>query len=293
LRYEHLVAGIAGGVTSTLITHPFDLIKLRLAVHDGKSSTLRPKYRGLFHAFSSILRQEGVRNLYRGASANVVGNGTSWGLYFLYYNAMKFSLQDGNINLPLPATTHLLCALCAGALTLAITNPVWVVKTRMCLVSSASVPHYMQYSGVREGLVNLWRYEGFRGLYSGFIPGLLGTSHGAVQFMVYEELKKLYSGHYDIPLSTKLSPLHYIVMAASSKVVAVAVTYPYQVVRARLQDQEQRYSGVRDTIRRTYLREGVAGFYKGITANLAKVVPAVSITFLVYEYMSAALMTDR
>ena len=40
-------------------------------------------------------------------------------------------------------------------------------------------------------------------------------------------------------------------------------------------------------------REGVAGFYKGITANLAKVVPAVSITFLVYEYTSAALMTDR
>ena len=31
LRYEHLVAGMMGGVTSTLVTHPFDLIKLRLA----------------------------------------------------------------------------------------------------------------------------------------------------------------------------------------------------------------------------------------------------------------------
>ena len=31
LRYRHLVAGVAGGVTSTLLTHPFDLIKLRLA----------------------------------------------------------------------------------------------------------------------------------------------------------------------------------------------------------------------------------------------------------------------
>ena len=31
LRYEHLIAGLTGGVLSTLITHPFDLIKLRFA----------------------------------------------------------------------------------------------------------------------------------------------------------------------------------------------------------------------------------------------------------------------
>ena len=31
VRYEHLVAGLSGGVVSTLATHPFDLIKLRFA----------------------------------------------------------------------------------------------------------------------------------------------------------------------------------------------------------------------------------------------------------------------
>lgn len=31
LKYEHLVAGISGGVTSTLILHPLDLIKIRFA----------------------------------------------------------------------------------------------------------------------------------------------------------------------------------------------------------------------------------------------------------------------
>lgn len=34
IKYEHLVAGISGGVTSTLILHPLDLIKIRFA---GKS----------------------------------------------------------------------------------------------------------------------------------------------------------------------------------------------------------------------------------------------------------------
>lgn len=31
VKYEHLVAGISGGVTSTLILHPLDLIKIRFA----------------------------------------------------------------------------------------------------------------------------------------------------------------------------------------------------------------------------------------------------------------------
>lgn len=30
------------------------------------------------------------------------------------YNAMKYTLQNGNVNHSLPATTHLLCAMCAG-----------------------------------------------------------------------------------------------------------------------------------------------------------------------------------
>jgi hypothetical protein len=114
LRYRHLVAGVAGGVTATLLTHPFDLIKLRLAVQDGKGTGERTRYRGPIHAFRSILREEGVRQLYRGASANVAGSGTSWGLYFFFYNAMKFSLQEGDIDVSLSALHHLMCAVVAG-----------------------------------------------------------------------------------------------------------------------------------------------------------------------------------
>ena len=31
VQYEHLFAGVAGGITSTLVLHPLDLLKIRLA----------------------------------------------------------------------------------------------------------------------------------------------------------------------------------------------------------------------------------------------------------------------
>lgn len=107
-------------------------------------------------------------------------------------------------------------------------------------------------------------------------------------------------------------------MAALSKIFAVATTYPYQVVRARLQDQHNSYSGVLDVIRRTWrcstgpteaesgntpvhsksllflLRnEGAAGFYKGIIPNIIRVTPACCITFVVYENVSVILLRQN
>ncbi|NWX85316.1 MFTC protein, partial [Nothoprocta ornata] len=86
----------------------------------------------------------------------------------------------------------------------------------------------------------------------GFVPGLFGTSHGALQFMAYEELKLRYNKYRNRLPEKKLNTVEYITTAAVSKIFAVSATYPYQVVRARLQDQHNTYSGVLDVIRRTW-----------------------------------------
>lgn len=43
------------------------------------------------------------------------------------------------------------------------------------------------------------------------------------------------------------------------------------------------------TFRRIIASEGVGGLYRGITPNFIKVLPAVSISYVVYEYTSRAL----
>uniref|UniRef100_A0A8C4NMD1 Solute carrier family 25 member 32 n=1 Tax=Eptatretus burgeri TaxID=7764 RepID=A0A8C4NMD1_EPTBU len=284
-RPENLVAGTLGGVVATLMLHPLDLVKIRFAVSDGLSS--RPKYRGLVHCMGSIWRQQGLRGLYQGVAPNVCGSGASWGLYFFFYQAIKAYKQEGRSE-PLGPTQHMISAAEAGAATLSFTNPIWVTKTRLVL-QYENVECQRRYHGMFDALTKIYKHEGIRGLYKGFVPGLFGTSHGALQFMAYEELKKRYNEHLLRPTTTHLSTHEYLSMAALSKTFAVASTYPYQVVRARLQDQHTSYAGVWDVMKCTWRNEGLRGFYKGMVPNILRVTPACCITFVVYEQMSHLL----
>ncbi|XP_015272466.1 PREDICTED: mitochondrial folate transporter/carrier [Gekko japonicus] len=288
VHFENLVAGLSGGVISTLVLHPLDLVKIRFAVSDGLE--LRPKYNGILHCLSTVWKHEGLRGLYQGVTPNMWGAGASWGLYFFFYNAIKaYKTEDRQESLG--ASEHLVSAAEAGAITLCITNPIWVTKTRLVLQYDAGIdPSKRQYKGMVDALIKIYKCEGIRGLYKGFVPGLFGTSHGALQFMAYEEFKSKYNKHWDRPSDSKLSTLEYIAMAALSKMFAVSATYPYQVVRARLQDQHNRYLGVVDVMHRTWRKEGVHGFYKGIVPNVLRVTPACCITFVVYEKVSQLLL---
>uniref|UniRef100_A0A8D0E7U8 Solute carrier family 25 member 32 n=1 Tax=Salvator merianae TaxID=96440 RepID=A0A8D0E7U8_SALMN len=288
VHYENLVAGMAGGVLSTLALHPLDLVKIRFAVNDGLA--LRPRYNGILHCLATIWKHEGLRGLYLGVTPNMWGAGASWGLYFFFYNAIKAYKTEDKVE-SLGATEHLVSAAEAGVMTLCITNPIWVTKTRLVLQYEAGIDSSKrQYQGMFDALIKIYKYEGIRGLYKGFVPGLFGTSHGALQFMAYEELKSKYNRYRNRPSDLKLSTLEYISMAALSKIFAVSATYPYQVVRARLQDQHNKYSGVVDVIQRTWRKEGVHGFYKGIVPNIIRVTPACCITFVVYEKVSQTLL---
>lgn len=60
------------------------------------------------------------------------------------------------------------------------------------------------YSGMCDALRKIYQTEGMRGLYKGFVPGMLGVSHGALQFMFYEEFKNYYNEYRKLPIDAKL-----------------------------------------------------------------------------------------
>ena len=70
VQLRHMVGGMSGGVVSTLILHPLDLLKIRFAVDDGTAG--KQHYNSLGQAVSRIVRAEGVKGLYRGVVSNTV-----------------------------------------------------------------------------------------------------------------------------------------------------------------------------------------------------------------------------
>ena len=107
---------------------------------------------------------------------------------------------------------------------------------------------------------------------------------------------------------------HYMTMGCLSKVIASVTTYPYQVVKSRLQVstrhpllssslthlipipiQQQKpcpYKGVLECIYVTWKGEGVKGFYGGLVPNVLKVLPAAAITFVAYENIAKAFQKE-
>ncbi|KAJ3018627.1 hypothetical protein HKX48_002771 [Thoreauomyces humboldtii] len=279
---DQALAGFTAGAVSTAVLHPMDLVKTRFQLNtSGKRlSTVQ--------TFRSIWRDEGaIRGLYRGVTPNFAGATASWGLYFWWYSLIKDWMRD-TPGQQLGPTQHLLASAEAGALTAVCSNPFWVVKTRMC-ATRAGEPG--AYKSLPEGLIRMWREEGLRGYYKGMVPAFFGVSHGALQFMAYEEMKKWrmnsMTGKKDV---NKMDTFEYTSMAAISKVFATICTYPYQVLRSRMQSPANAdsalYSGVISSAKHIYRNEALGGFYKGMGINIIRVLPGTCVTFGVYEGMS-------
>lgn len=83
------------------------------------------------------------------------------------YNMIKTWIQRGDAHKPLGPSLHMLAAAEAGILTLFMTNPIWVVKTRLCLQygDMQSIPISKRYTGMGDALTKIYREEGVRGLY--------------------------------------------------------------------------------------------------------------------------------
>ncbi|KAG7166805.1 Mitochondrial folate transporter/carrier-like [Homarus americanus] len=217
----------------------------------------------------------------------------------LLYNTIKSWFQSGNSKVHIGPGLHMVAAAEAGVLTLVMTNPIWVVKTRLCLqytdgpTAGKMMQESHRYNGMVDAFVKTYKYEGVRGLYKGFVPGMFGVSHGALQFMAYEEMKAQYNKYRNLPIDAKLTTAEYLTFASLSKLFAAVTTYPYQVLRARMQDQHAHYDNLRHCVRETWRQHGLLGYYKGLFPNLLRVVPATALTFVVYEKSSHFLLNLR
>jgi solute carrier family 25 (mitochondrial folate transporter), member 32 len=164
--YAQLIGGLTGGAAGTLACHPFDLMKIRFSANEGNPN--RPQYRSYWHATSTIVRANGVRALYQGLSPAMIAAPLSWGLYFHLVHRVRAVLERLEVTSTItqghPFLTNLTVGCVTGGIVLALTNPLWVCKTRLCLQYENSVGG-RKYAGLADCLRKIRREEGFRGLF--------------------------------------------------------------------------------------------------------------------------------
>lgn len=275
MDWRTLVSGMTAGGVSTILLHPIDLVKVRMqtdtsVTSGGSSGGGGGQFVRTFRMLRNLQTLYGSRALYQGLSANIIGATSSWGLYFMLYDWLKKQAITGN--------SYFGSAALSGAIVQVVTNPVWTIKTRLCNQDPSSA---QKYRSLLDCMARIVRKDGVRGLYRGLLPGLVGVSHGAVQFTIYEHLKQI--------LAPQLRDHHillYLLSSSTSKIIALSVTYPYQVFRARLQVSD---TTIRALLRDFIKREGALGVYKGLGPSILRVLPATCITFMTYEAMSSFL----
>ncbi|CAI4036023.1 hypothetical protein SMKI_14G2370 [Saccharomyces mikatae IFO 1815] len=309
--FGFFIAGGISGVVSRTCTAPFDRLKVFLIARTDLSSILLNSKTDLLaknpnvdiNKISSPLKKA-VKSLYRqgGIKAFYVGNGLNVIKVF-----PESSIKFGSFEITKKIMTKLegchdtkdlskFSTYIAGGLAgMAAQFSVYPIDTLKFRVQCAPLDTKLKGNKLLfQTAKDMFREGGFRLFYRGVTVGIVGIfPYAALDLGTFSALKKWYIAKQAKALNlpqeqVTLSNLVVLPMGAFSGTVGASVVYPINLLRTRLQAQGTYahpyvYNGFRDVLLKTLEREGYQGLFKGLVPTLAKVCPAVSISYLCYE----------
>ncbi|XP_004525262.1 calcium-binding mitochondrial carrier protein SCaMC-3 isoform X2 [Ceratitis capitata] len=288
--WRHLAAGGIAGAVSRTCTAPLDRIKVFLQVQTHKA--------GISDSLRYMLNEGGLRSMWRGNGINVLKIAPESAIKFAAYEKIK-RLIRGDEKRQMTIGERFMAGAAAGGISQTAIYPMEVLKTRLALRKTG------QYKGILDAAKKIYLMEGVRSFYRGYIPNMLGIiPYAGIDLAVYETLKKKYLSSHN---TEQPSFLVLLACGSASSTLGQVCSYPLALVRTRLQAQVitkskqpsvgiplRQAGAISDdnmfgVFRKILHNEGICGLYRGITPNFIKVLPAVSISYVVYEYSSRAL----
>ncbi|KAL8872866.1 MAG: hypothetical protein Q9174_001575 [Haloplaca sp. 1 TL-2023] len=175
----------------------------------------------------------------------------------------------------------------AGSATVLITNPIWVVNTRMTAQQSNdsddSLPPPNEKPSSKRSkpstlstLLKLLRTEGPLALFAGVLPALVLVINPILQYTIFEQLRNM------LEKRRKATARDVFLLGAIGKLLATSITYPYITIKSRMHvanDQEKGDRGMWAVTRNALRDEGWSGLYKGIGPKVTQSVLTAAFLF--------------
>jgi len=275
--WQRVVAGTASGVALVVVGHPLDTLRVRLQT--GAAHSLRG-------AAADLFRAEGVAGLYRGFLPPMALTGTVnaslWGLQFSLTDALAAAgVGGGPDGAPLRA---LLAAPVASAATALIVAPIENVKTKQ------------QTRGAREGVAavarSVWAAEGLAGFYTAWKAVVAVRVVGGTAYFVSNQvfLRALNDAAPGGGMANVL------LAGGAAGVCYWLPSLPFDTMKSRgmaAPPGAPEGRSLRAAAADVLARYGPRGFYRGLSAAVARAFPANAAAFAAADATMRAINPPR
>ncbi|KAI1341669.1 mitochondrial carrier [Xylariaceae sp. FL0016] len=289
VNVAHALAGAGGGILSMVLTYPLITLSTRAQVESARAET------AFLTSVRRIIAREGVSGLYAGLDSAVFGISVTNFVYYYWYEWTRAFFETaaakaGRASKKLTAVEAMIAGALAGSATVILTNPIWVINTRMTTRrerlesqeggvvagSGAALPKQKAPTTVGT-LLALLREEGPQALFRGVIPALVLVINPILQYTLFEQMKNAVERRR----RASITPSTAFVLGALGKLFATSVTYPYITVKSQMhvaRDGDKR-EGMSAAISRVIKEEGYKGLYKGIGPKVTQSVLTAAFLF--------------
>lgn len=286
--------GFASCVAET-VTMPIDVVKTRLQM-DGSGGAVK-QYAGSMDCAAKMVKADGPSALFKGLPPALVRQSTYGSMRYGLYGPIRNSLgvDPKAPKTAIPLWKKIAAGGGAGAIASAMANPTDLIKVRLQtdgMVKDAEgklLP--ARYTGMVDCFLKTVKEEGVLALWTGVGPTVgRATALAAAELATYDEVKTQLV-HKNI--MNEGLPCH-VTTAFISGFVSTVVSSPFDVVKSRVMGQPlnpdgtgKNYSGMVDCFVKSSRTEGPMSLYNGFWPNFGRVVPRVTIVFIVMEQLKS------
>ncbi|EIW77176.1 mitochondrial carrier [Coniophora puteana RWD-64-598 SS2] len=313
---KDITFGSIAGMVSKVFEHPFDLTKVRLQSQVLDTSA---RFNGPVDCLVKTWKNEGIRGLYRGLPAPVVGAMAENASLFLVYSELQNLIRWVTAR-PMsqdPTLAQLsLAGAGAGAFTSFVLTPIELIKCKMqvqmlapstspagpgsaAATATLGVPTRRVLPGPISVFMSVLRQEGLRGLWLGQTGTLIRETGGCASWFACKEYvglkliqRRARKSSSPVELGRKdILPWESAVSGACAGAVFNLSLFPADSVKSAMQTEEELRPRAPGVPRPTFLgtakdmwrAQGIRGLYAGCGITVARSIPSSAVIFLIYD----------